>query len=296
MEEIFEKLNYTEEKKNLCRNYSRDGYIVIDPQIPDIGTTAERILDALEERFKTKDRVIDAWQFNQNVRDLAILPKVYETLETLYGRRPIPFQTLNFKFGTEQATHSDTIHFNSIPEGFMCGVWIALEDIDENNGPLHYYAGSHRIPRYDFSHLGIAASLNQKTMKTEIGPQLPKLIEDIARAKDLKKIRGLIGQGQAIIWAAGTYHGGEPIRDRSRTRYSQVTHYYFENCTYYTPYFSDPVLGNVFFRKVIDIKTNQRVRSTYCERDDIDYTKPKSSKPPSRKRDILGTVIARLWK
>ena len=31
----------------------------------------------------------------------------------------------------------------------MCGVWVALEDITEDNGPLHYYPGSHRLPDYD---------------------------------------------------------------------------------------------------------------------------------------------------
>jgi hypothetical protein len=116
-----------------------------------------------------------------------------------------------------------------------------------------------------------------------------------ARAKNLKKERGLVKQGQAIIWAANTYHGGEPVLDKSRTRHSQVTHYYFENCTYYTPYFSDPFLGNVFFRRIIDIKTNQRVRNTYCGRDDIEYVNPEPSAPSSPKRGFLGRVIARLW-
>ena len=30
----------------------------------------------------------------------------------------------------QQAAHSDALHFSSEPEGFMCGVWVALEDID----------------------------------------------------------------------------------------------------------------------------------------------------------------------
>ena len=40
----------------------------------------------------------------------------------------------------------------------MCGVWIALEDVDEDNGPLEYYPGSHRLPYFDLSHLGILGS------------------------------------------------------------------------------------------------------------------------------------------
>ena len=28
----------------------------------------------------------------------------------------------------------------------MCGVWIALEDVDPDEGPLSYYPGSPRLP------------------------------------------------------------------------------------------------------------------------------------------------------
>ena len=63
-------------------------------------------------------------------------------LRSLYGREPLPFQNLNFSVGSEQKTHSDTIHFNSRPAGYMCGVWVALEDVDASNGPVMYYPGS----------------------------------------------------------------------------------------------------------------------------------------------------------
>ena len=62
--------------------------------------------------------------------------------ESFYGREPLPFQTLNFRVGTQQEPHSDAFHFNSDPPGFMCGVWVALEDIDEASGPLVYFPGS----------------------------------------------------------------------------------------------------------------------------------------------------------
>ena len=78
-------------------------------------------------------------------------------LEELYGREPLPFQTLNFKLGTQQAAHSDALHFNSMPAGFMCGVWVALEDIDMDNGPLVYYPGSHKLPELTMQDIGAEA-------------------------------------------------------------------------------------------------------------------------------------------
>jgi ectoine hydroxylase-related dioxygenase (phytanoyl-CoA dioxygenase family) len=41
------------------------------------------------------------------------------------------------------------MHFHSAPAGFMCGLWIALEDVRPEAGPLIYYPGSHRSPYPD---------------------------------------------------------------------------------------------------------------------------------------------------
>jgi hypothetical protein len=50
-------------------------------------------------------------------------------------------------------------------------------------------------------------------------------------------------KGQALIWVANLLHGGDRVVDFERTRWSQVTHYYFEGCSYYTPLTSDPFKG-----------------------------------------------------
>jgi hypothetical protein len=55
----------------------------------------------------------------------------------------------------------------------------------------------------------------------------------------------LARKGQALIWAANLLHGGSFQKDRSRTRWSQVTQYYFKNCIYYTPAFSDEAVGEL---------------------------------------------------
>ena len=64
-------------------------------------------------------------------------------------------------------------------------------------------------------------------------------------------------KGEAFIWAANTLHGGEPIADPESTRRSQVTHYYFEGCRYWTPLTSDPPLGRIFWRRVVNVETGE---------------------------------------
>ena len=51
---------------------------------------------------------------------------------------------------------------------------------------------------------------------------------------------GIANKGDIIIWHANLLHGGAPQKYRARTRHSQVTHYFFENCQYYTPMNSTP--------------------------------------------------------
>ncbi|MEQ8953977.1 MAG: hypothetical protein RL120_07550, partial [Gammaproteobacteria bacterium] len=60
-------------------------------------------------------------------------------------------------------------------------------------------------------------------------------IQELIREHGLQPEYGVMKKGTALIWAANLLHGGAPVQDTARTRHSQVTHYYFENCKYFTP-------------------------------------------------------------
>jgi ectoine hydroxylase-related dioxygenase (phytanoyl-CoA dioxygenase family) len=222
--------------------YERDGYLILD----DVGCPEDvfdRIVEDLADRYTdqgqyTEDgvlyarrRIMDAWKINEDVKRLALAPKPAAILQELYGRKPLPFQTLNFRVGTQQAPHSDAIHFSSIPPGFMCGVWIALEDMDEHNGPLEYYPGSHKLPELSMADVGAAPT------KADYDRYEEHIAELIERER-LEPHYATISKGQALIWAANLLHGGSPQKDKSRSRHSQVTHFFFEGCKYYTPLLS----------------------------------------------------------
>jgi len=194
------------------------------------------------------------------VRRLAMAPRVLSVLRTLYRREPIPMQTLNFGRGTEQRAHSDSMHFSSVPAGFMCGVWIALEDIDEDNGPLEYYPGSHRLPHLDHTSIGVTGS-EQKSY--ERYGAYEELVQMVVRELGLERRVLKVPKGKALVWAANLLHGGSPIRDASRTRHSQVTHYYFEGCLYYQPQRSDPFLGRTFWLDKRDVRTGRLIPQVY---------------------------------
>jgi len=227
------------------RFYRDEGYLIIDTGV------SPSLLEGVVQEMSTQYgdwspaagfksvRKLDAWEACPSVRALAAHPKVLAVLAELYGRKPLPFQTLNFPVGTEQPAHSDTVHFNSKPSGLMAGVWVALEDIDENNGPLAFYPKSHKLPEYTLADVGVAPSLDS-------APVVKLILEVIARER-LEPKYSLIKKGQAVVWASNLIHGGAPQKDKSRSRHSQATHYFFEGADYYyTPLLSEP--GKPFLR------------------------------------------------
>ena len=122
--------------------FERDGYLIVG----DSGCS-KSVLDALvtdldglfegEYRrepdgvYYSDHRIMDAWRISANVRALALAPKILAILQELYGRRPLPFQTLNFLHGTEQAVHSDAIHFNSDSR------WLHVRSLGRAGGHRH---------------------------------------------------------------------------------------------------------------------------------------------------------------
>jgi len=242
--------------------FESQGFLVFDPQVD--AATIDRAVAALRDLYLPEDapperngplatyrdnrRVQDAWKTVPAVKAIARAPRVMQLLEHLYRRKPLPFQTLNFRMGSEQKTHSDTVHFNSRPAGYMCGVWVALEDVDRENGPVMYFPGSHKwsevaLPDVDaFGEQGwmrqFAARIRGRMRDRNTDADYAKyerLIQHRTDAAGLAPTYATIKKGQAFIWAANLLHGGSPQLDRSRTRASQVTHFFFEGCRYYTP-------------------------------------------------------------
>lgn len=266
-EPIFREKHTSSDTLELARNLRRDGFVVIDFPDPDFSKLAGSVISKLDSRYDwdgwrkgtNRDlRVQDAWQDVPEVKSLACNPTILQLLTDLYGRRAFPFQTLNFPVGTQQHFHSDSVHFSSNPERFMVGVWVALEDIDADNGPLIYYPGSHTLPIYTNESLGVVPDY--------IGPNplnhyalYQKAWEQIVDALALKPLEFHARKGQALIWAANLLHGGAAQKDLQRTRYSQVTHYFFDGCTYYTPSMSVPFLGPIWYRDITDISTGHKI-------------------------------------
>jgi hypothetical protein len=273
---FFEKIapacGFDGETLRIGRELNRDGLAVMRFPDAEFEARAERIKNNLAPRYDLARwrtagwrknsglRLQDAWKLDDDVRAIAVNPAVMAILKAIYGRSPWPFQTLNFPVGTQQHYHSDSVSFSSIPERFMCGVWVALEDVSEEAGPLEYYPGSHKWPIVYNDQIGARIAGTKL-----VGAQTlyHKVWEALVATSGIAPKHFAPRKGDAVIWAANLLHGGAKHRDPQRTRWSQVTHYYFEDCCYFTPMLSDPKIGKLRLRNMINIATGEAMKNVY---------------------------------
>ena len=251
--------------KDLAIEISSEGFCLLEINDPNWLSLCDQVRRHLEphvdlQMLKAGNlnpiRFPDAWLHQQleSVKQLACHSESLSALQVIYGRRPFPFQTLNFPNGTAQHFHSDAVHFHSIPHGFMCGVWVALEDISVDSGPLVYFPGSHRLPFITARDLG----LRQADVKAHRAPQV--LFESYWRAqvkqKDYPRRLFTARKGDVLIWHANLLHGGSVVKDKRLSRWSQVSHYFFDGCAATTPLWQTvdaPPAGDQWRHRPLDL-------------------------------------------
>jgi len=154
-------------------------------------------------------------------------PELMKIINLLMGKRMELFQSINFLTGSEQRTHSDSVHMSTFPYGNIIAAWIALEETSIDNGPLHYYPGSHKLPyvvNQDYGNSGSRLFLGDKNYSA-----YEDKISDILSEQNFERKILLAQPGDVLLWHSNLLHGGEPHHDKNLTRKSLVTHYYAED-------------------------------------------------------------------
>ena len=221
------------------RRFHSDGFIVLEGLIES--DLCDVVVEQMQahigfDRDYTKvvgTRLTDLWIMSEAVQALATHQRTSQIVESLLGSESFPFQTLNFPTGSEQAAHTDLIHFSTKPYGGMCGVWVALEDIADDAGPLFFYPSSHRLRPHVFESYG----LNADGFGSQ-GPayaQYEKLLKGRMEYLGFKKQLFLGRKGDVLIWHANLVHGGEPRVHPTKSRFSQVTHWFCRQREYLSP-------------------------------------------------------------
>lgn len=221
------------------------GYAVVPGAVdPD------RLVDvrgALEKPFdgQPDGRITNAWVQLPQVRALAVDPSLIGCATEALCGPAVAFQTLNFRVGTGQAPHADTIHFDTVPSGGVCAVWVALEDVGLDQGPVVVYPGSHRWPVETPASLGIdPTAFDVDAYELAMGARIAEL--------GIEPVTVTAQAGDAIVWSANLVHGGGS-KAEGTTRWSQVTHYVRAGEVLVTPMRSHVEQGRFLVRTVIDV-------------------------------------------
>jgi hypothetical protein len=213
------------------KQFVTDGYCILPRRLDEnLIKTLDDDLAAMLRRgeIDLKDsgdhRIELVHQKSRTAREIWTLPFILKFLGTIFGEDVLPCQTLVFLRGTGQAVHQDTIHLTAFPAGYMCGVWIALEDIQEDAGPLFVYPGSHRLPRL-YKETVSMARVADGDWSEYAQKYLPRLENDVV-AGEYPYTTYLPKRGDILVWHENLAHGGSYRANMALSRKSIVSHYF----------------------------------------------------------------------
>lgn len=209
-------------------------------QIETVNQEIDRLVRSGKKAFAHRHKLMFAIHHSDYIRELGQSPRLQRILDALLGDEAVLFQSINFDYGSEQATHSDSIHMSTYPLGGLIAIWVALEDVGAEQGPLHYYPGSHRLPYYrneDYGNAGTAFRLGNKGYAA-----YEAFIAEKIQEAGFSKETFLAKKGDVLIWHANLFHGGNPHRNLSQTRKSMVMHYFARNAVCYHELTQRPAL------------------------------------------------------
>ncbi len=224
--------------------FIRDGFVVLEDAISS--DLADRLVEEINATAKHPDKFlartnrknyseVDAETINDKAfrlidfpincaeaRQAQFAPKIRDFLSLVFREELLAFQSLTFKYGSQQGIHQDGAYVVVSDPIKFAASWIALEDVTEGSGELIYYPGSHKFPHYLFSDR--YKSWLPKRDGQDAGQNFISHLKTQINEKGLQETRFLPKKGDALIWAADLVHGGAKLQ-QDHTRYSLVTHY-----------------------------------------------------------------------
>lgn len=213
---------YLDELDELWENRNReDNPLVIDFWEGELLGQRMHFKKAPDGSRQYLNKLNDVHFVSEICRNLILDKALSAVLADLLKGDPLAIGTLTFEKGSEQENHFDTYYMPAPCAGEMVVSSIFLESVGDQAGPVRVFPKSHLIPPYVFSDGNIYVSEKQSEMPLA-KEYIRKELAD--RGIHEEVITGDIGD--VLIWHGQLYHGGTPIKNRSLTRKSLVTHYW----------------------------------------------------------------------
>jgi hypothetical protein len=212
------------------RSWIDHGYIVLEghlseAEVDEINDDLDRLFQKGVVRYHPRGpRIMNAHKQCEPITRAVRHPELLRLLGFVLGRDVTLFQTINFFEGSQQDAHSDSFHMTTEPVGYLTAIWVALEDVTPESGPLFYYPGSHKLGYVMTEDLtnGERSRLSGEEKDRRYEERIAALIEE----RGMEPVEFLARKGDLLVWHANLLHGGRGITREGATRKSLVAHYF----------------------------------------------------------------------
>ncbi len=178
-------------------------------------------------------RFLNPHRYLPELRKLHAHPKLMRLASLVMGKPAIAYQTINSFKGSQQKSHSDTIHMTTYPLGYLTAAWIAFEDIHEDSGPLFYYPGSHRLPYLLSREAGIPLGSFESRGYEPYGAKYEPAIQAAVDKAGFTREHFIAKKGDVLFWHANLVHGGSLRKNPKLSRKAMVCHYFAKGAVCY---------------------------------------------------------------
>lgn len=172
----------------------------------------QSLADFEPQEISRVSRMLRLHLFDDRTRALMLDPRLFDLMRALWPGEPLAVHALYFPKppgGRGLALHSDLSYLPVDPPD-LAGCFIAVDEIDAENGALQVVPGSHRIA--DFERRVI-------TYDESIVP------EEFVQPAGTELVTVAMHPGDVLLFHGGCLHGSRPNRRRDRWRRAFTCHY-----------------------------------------------------------------------
>lgn len=228
----------SDEFKTLARDLITDGVCVVRNVVPpelcdlvidDYAAFCTQHADSIRrDTLDRETRVVNFHRWSDASAEVGANAKLMALLDYMFGMETCIYTSLTFKYGTQQPIHRDTPHFGTWPQGYYFGVWVALEDVNPDAGPLMLHRGAHR---FEMDQAAIMQRLRLENPDMSDEQLADRALLDFCNAVMARSLADYgppeflpVNKGDAILWHPELPHGGSLANNPLLTRWSTVFH------------------------------------------------------------------------
>lgn len=171
------------------------------------------------------------------IRDLCLFPELMRLLERLIGAEMGLHLNLTGWMSSERTWHQDGYLNPEFVGTWYCGVWVALDDVHPDCGPLEVVPGSHRwgamsgakvrsyLTAAEARQIGHEHAGDVGHWAKYAEPFVTRAFDERIARSGVAPVPFLGGKGDVLVWHSRLAHRGSTPRRRDLERRSLISHY-----------------------------------------------------------------------